>query len=131
MLKKNNIMCFLIFLKNKNINFQKIKTALKSEKIIFYYFIPFFETKHLDCNLLLIGLKNYELKNFDYLFKNYSFLENYDLITEYLIENIEWDETDLLNHYLYWDDDNQIIVSSYLDFICGGLVTLLPETWNN
>lgn len=129
--EENDVVCFLFLIDIKNLNFQKLKISLNDNKVIFYYYIPFFETVFHQNNLLLLGFKKNEIFFFDYFLKNFKYIDNYEKITEYLIKNVIWEKTDLYNHYLYWSNDSQIIVSSFLDFLCGGLVTLLPKTWKN
>lgn len=129
--EEKGVSCFLFFLDNNYINFQRIKVTLKSEKISFYYYIPFYETKSFENDFLLIGIKQDNLDYLNCFFKFFKFVDNQNTIKKHLIGDIEWFQTDLYNHYLYWHEDDLIVVSGYLDFICGGLVALLPKTWQN
>lgn len=128
--KKNDVFFFLLFL-DKNISTQKIKIFLQDDIVSFYYYVPFFETTNLKNNLLLLGIKNDKKNNFGSFLNSYNFCDNPNEIINYLLINVDWEKTDLFNHYLYWNEDSLIIVSSYLDFVSGGLVSLIPKTWNN
>lgn len=134
MLKKaeeNDVICYLFFLPDKKLNIQRIKLIFNSDCISFYYFIPFFEIKDFENNLFLVGIKKSEQENILTLFNMYFYENNHINIVNIFLNNVIWEKTDLYNHFLFWNDSSLVIVSSFIDFVSGGLVSLIPKTWKN
>lgn len=130
--ESNNVLSvnILVLIKDNNFNKLKLFSYLKKKKYLFFYFIPFEETRLKKYNVLLLNTKSFLLHETLIMFDNCSFINNQNELFDYLINEIDWENTDFFNHYLWWDEDHQLLISSYLDFISGGLVSLLPYNWN-
>lgn len=120
----------LILIKSNNFNKLKLFSYLKKKEYLFFYFIPFNETKLKTYNLLLLNTKVSFLGETLTIFDNCDLINDQIKLFKYLLDEIDWENTDLFNHYLWWDKNYQLLISSYLDFVCGGLVFSLPYNWN-
>lgn len=120
----------LFLVKNDNFNKLKLFSYLKKKKYLFFYFIPLKETKLKLYDILLINVKKIYLNETLIIFDGCNYVIDQTKVFDYISNEIDWVCTDLFNHYLWWDEKHQLLISSYLDFVCGGSIFFLPYNWN-
>lgn len=128
--KDQDFVCALVLINHYNVDKLKLKTFLIKQKLQFFYFIPYTESVDKQSNLLFISFKKTLTSSLKDIFKDCTIIFNNNDILFFLVKQIRWESTDLYNHYLWWDSKNQFLISSFLDYICGGAIFLLPSTWN-